>query len=185
MTHIHTHTSFGRMLHIKNTRTAFQLAGGEGVSVTAATRIRYIRSPHWLESVSGITYKMQLSPPPLQSLTITDFVASGTGPQHVYYAGNIPRDVLESLVPAIASSGVTIISTDTSFAPTGTSPAANTCSLRASATAKKGSGAVRIRSSALRAGMIVDEIRIWGSPKSGFGCPRAEAMVEYEERNRS
>ena len=45
--------------------------------------------------------------------------------------------VSELLVAAIISSGVTIISTDTSFAPTGTSPTASTCSLKASATKEK------------------------------------------------
>jgi hypothetical protein len=28
-------------------------------------------------------------------------------------------------------------------------------------------------------------INVWGSPKRGFACPQAEAMVEYEDRNRS
>ena len=42
-------------------------------------------------------------------------------PPHAYYAGNIPRTILESPAPRIVLSGLAIISTDTSFVPTGTS----------------------------------------------------------------
>lgn len=89
---------------------------------------------------------MQLSP--LQSLNNYKLLQV-VAPRHAYSRGSGPAGYVFESPPVleIASSGVIIISTETSLAPTGTSPVASNCSLRASATAKKNNGVVWMRSS--------------------------------------
>jgi hypothetical protein len=78
------------------------------------------------------------------------------------------------LVPEIISSGVTIISTDTSLAPTGTWPASSTCSLNASATAAEKRNSKGPKDQIYQS-LVQHDQRCMGLTKKGLRAPASRS----------